>query len=83
MEDGKTVSPTDMKLSPAGRNTSIQPPHKGYRTIGYADKMWLYVDDAIKKHLEKKNPQDIIKSMNNIKVCHCAECKHWLSGWAI
>ena len=43
-----------MKLSPAGRNTGIQPPHKGYRTIGYADKMWLYVDDAIKKHLEKK-----------------------------
>ncbi len=29
-----------------------------------------------------QNPQDIIKSMNNIKVCHCAECKHWLSGWA-
>lgn len=44
--------------------------------------MWLYVDDAIKKHLEKKNLQDIIKSMNNIKVCHCTECKHWLSGWA-
>ena len=24
----KTVSLTDMKLSPAGRNTGIQPPHK-------------------------------------------------------
>ena len=48
-----------MKLSPAGRNTSIQPPHKGYRTIGYADKMWLYVDDAIKKHLEKKKYRQI------------------------
>lgn len=65
-----------MKLSPARKDTGIQPPHKGYRTIGYADKMWLYVDDTIKKHLEKKNPQDIIKSMNNIKVCHCAECRH-------
>ena len=28
---GETVSPTDMKLSPAGRNTGIQPLHKGYR----------------------------------------------------
>ena len=28
---GETVSPTDMKLSPAGRNTGIQPPHKEYR----------------------------------------------------
>ena len=27
----KTVSPTDMKLIPAGRNTGIQPLHKGYR----------------------------------------------------
>ena len=28
---GETVSPTDMKLIPAGRNTGIQPLHKGYR----------------------------------------------------
>ena len=28
---GETVSPTDMKLIPAGRNTGIQPSHKGYR----------------------------------------------------
>ena len=28
---GETVSPTDRKLSPAGRNTGIQPLHKGYR----------------------------------------------------
>ena len=28
---GETVSPTDMKLIPAGRNAGIQPLHKGYR----------------------------------------------------
>ena len=28
---GETVSPTDRKLIPAGRNTDIQPLHKGYR----------------------------------------------------
>lgn len=28
---GETVSPTDRKLSPAGRNTGIQSPHKGCR----------------------------------------------------
>ena len=27
---GETVSPTDRKLSPAGRNTGIQPLYKGY-----------------------------------------------------
>ena len=28
MVGGETVSPTDMKLSPARKNTGIQPPHK-------------------------------------------------------
>ena len=27
----RIVSPTDMRLIPAGRNIGIQPPHKGYR----------------------------------------------------
>nr|WP_296118224.1 hypothetical protein [uncultured Anaerobutyricum sp.] len=31
MVGGETVSSTDRKLNPAGRNTSIQPLHKGYR----------------------------------------------------
>jgi hypothetical protein len=31
--------------------------------------------------VEGKNQQDIIKSMSNIKVCHCSKCRHWLSRW--
>lgn len=31
--------------------------------------------------VEGKNQQDIIKSMSNIKVCHCSKCRHLLSRW--
>ena len=37
---GETVSPTDMKLIPAGRNTGIQPLHKGYR-LWIKTKFWF------------------------------------------
>lgn len=38
---GETVSPTDMKLIPAGRNTGIQPLHKGYRLWIKTTKIFL------------------------------------------
>ena len=37
---GEMVSPTDMKLIPAGRNTGIQPLHKGYR-LWIKTKFWF------------------------------------------
>ena len=41
---GEMVSLTDMKLIPAGRNTGIQPLHKGYR-LWIKTKFWFIKKD--------------------------------------
>ena len=46
---GETVSPTDRKLSPAGRNTGIQPLHKKYR-------LWI---KTIAEHLTRPRLQRV------------------------
>ena len=43
---GETVSPTDIKLSPAGRNTDIQPLHKGYRLWIKTNILWKIISNV-------------------------------------